>query len=165
MAINQMVKERLFCILVVQNKAASDISLQEGYVKAVSCTFFYKALLTKFGRMLNIAPFLCFCSELLRQKGITRKRAIKHPGTPCCCSSTKTQTGLSNILWSNFENDLSIFMCSVRKCVVQLHILSLCCCWLSLSEYFCILLLPRSPSVTTTSVWEFLHRTASWGKF
>ena len=121
--------------------------------------FFYKALLTKFGRMLNIAPFLCFCSELLRQKGITRKRAIKHPGTPCCCSSTKTQTGLSNILWSNFENDLSIFMYSVRKCVVQLHILSLCCCWLSLSEYFCILLLPRSPSVTTTSVWEFLHHS------
>ena len=159
MAINQMVKERWSCILVVQNKAASDISLQEGYVKAVSCTFFYKALLTKFGRMLNIAPFLCFCSELLRQKGITRKRAIKHPGTPCCCSSTKTQTGLSNILWSNFENDLSIFMYSVRKCVVQLHILSLCCCWLSLSEYFCILLLPRSPSVTTTSVWEFLHHS------
>ena len=116
MAINQMVKERWSCILAVQNKAASDKTLQERYVlKAVSYTF-YKALLTKFGRMLNIAPFLRFCSELLRQKGITRKRAIKHSGIPCCCSSTKTQTGLSNILWSNFENDLSVFMCSVRKC-------------------------------------------------
>ena len=74
MAINQMVKERWSCILAVQNKAASDKTLQERYVllKAVSYTF-YKALLTKFGRMLNIAPFLRFCSELLRQKGITKK--------------------------------------------------------------------------------------------